>query len=227
MSFSEECVLYHRQGKDLVTLWIISVVLFSSIIVHVGFCVYHIRTRVSKHGNVLEDHDYHTYDEIRTLSYRIVRNLFSSEINDNQFQNLTQHVIGILADSNLQSTNGGSNELSADFPDEELHQEVPRQSRYIDDMNLSETDSSQIPLTSILNMANNSDGGISNNVNVGNVGDENQYETVLQDRSEIHPYTEINGESQNSIISTDSIMNNEQRQETDSTKEPFYINLQF
>lgn len=88
----------------------------------------------------------------------------------------------------------------------------------------AETSSDQMSLN-----CSDSDSDTSNNVMIGNVGDEyeNSYQTVLQNRPESHKYVAITKERHTSISSTDSNKSEEQRLQTDSIKEAVYINLQF
>ncbi|CAC5386336.1 unnamed protein product [Mytilus coruscus] len=251
----EELVNIQAKRTQFVTLCIVGAVLFGSIIVHVGFCVNHIRTRVPRHVNVHEDHNYHTYDEIGTISYRAVSNFRSSDTNHTEGQ-----ASGISTGVNLQTTADDTPVLSVDFPDDDLSHrdvtevQVQNMSISSDDTILSNLDLTLTPSTVIRSMQNmvnsshtnertnnetssdeksetsdDSDSGSSNNVLVGNVGDgyENPYQSVLQDHLESQPYTEIIRERHNSNSSTESDQSKEQRIGTGSTKKADYINLQF
>ncbi|CAC5393423.1 unnamed protein product [Mytilus coruscus] len=140
---------------------IATVLLVYIIIMTVCLCAKHIKTRDQRHHNVQEDHTYHTYDEIGTISFRVVNNFRSADTNDNPGQNpREQHTAGISTGSNLQSTNANITELNADFLDDDLQQreitEVHGQSMSIslDDTNRSDTDLSRIPNTIIPSMDN-------------------------------------------------------------------------
>ncbi|CAG2208416.1 unnamed protein product [Mytilus edulis] len=222
-----------KERTYVFTICILGVVLFSSIIVYVGVCVRRVNRRVIIHSNVNEDHTYHTYDEIGTISYGAVSNVRPSETHDNQGQTLAhQHEAYISNEVNVQSPDSNSTELNTDFPNEDLQQrEVPGVQEQ--PMSLSMDDTASIDIKEQTSdrksqTSNDSDSESSQTVMVGNVGDgyENPYQTVLLDRPEGNRYTQITIERNTSIVSADSDCEM-QLLEHSLTKEAGYINLQF
>ncbi|XP_052084709.1 uncharacterized protein LOC127721932 [Mytilus californianus] len=221
----EDRVINQRKRTYFVPVCILGAVLFGSILVHVGCCLNLIRPRVQIHDNVHEDRTHHTYDEIRTISYGAVSNIRSSDTNDTQ-----GHGAHISNETIVPLTDGSSNELNADFHNDDLPQrevtDVQGQHRPISMIETNiinkEQSSDQNSQTS-----NESESETSNNVMVGNVGDgyENPYETVTQDRLESHQYIQITRERNTSLSSAESNCE-EQITEKSLTKEAGYINLQ-
>ncbi|XP_052084699.1 uncharacterized protein LOC127721924 [Mytilus californianus] len=225
----------------VVVCCIATILLVYLTITHVCLCVKYVKTRDQRLHNLQEDHTYHTYDEIDTVSFRVVSNLRSAQTTDNLGQNPTEgHTAGVSTDANLQSTNEYTTELNADFLNDGLQQheitEVHGQSMStpLIDTNLSNTDLSPITSSVILRMenvancnqtnentetsseqksktCNDSDSGSSNNVMVGNVRNEYENNYQLQDG---HLYLDILDDRQISISATDSSTNNQQKSQT-------------
>lgn len=132
------------------------------IMMHICFCVKHKKTRDQIHHN--EDHNYHTYDEISTLPYRAESNRRSSDIIDNQDQNMThQHAAHISNEISVQPTDDNTYELNSDYFHNDLPQievyNVQRQQQHLStslvDTNLPYTDLLQVPtISSIENIVN-------------------------------------------------------------------------
>lgn len=236
----------------LILCSIASVLLVYMIILHVCICITHIRKRNKRHHYVEESHNYHTYDEIDTISYR---NLRSLDTDENEGEHLLeQHEASISTNENLQPTHNDTTEMTTDIFDDDLpqqqisdvHRQLQLMSSTLDDTNLFYTDLSQIPSIVISLMENitncnqtlenanteasgdqtiqtsyESDCDTSNNVMVGSIGDE--YENNYQS----HLYIDIIEDRHNSISSSDSNENEQQRLETGLAKKPVYINLQF
>ncbi|VDI71493.1 Hypothetical predicted protein [Mytilus galloprovincialis] len=176
----------------------------------------------------------YSYPDIEEIFLQ--NNVRPSHTNDNQGQNLTQqHAATILNEANVQSTDNDSNELSTDFPNDDLPQlgvpDVREQlvsistddTNIIDDRQQHEQSSDQKSQTS-----DDSDSESSRTLMAGNVGDgyENPYQTVLQDHQESHQYTKITIERNISVSSAESNCEM-QILEKSLPKEAGYINLQF
>lgn len=125
-------------------------------ILHICLCIKLKKTRSQRHAHEHEDHTYHTYDEIGTLSYRATRTIQWSETSESVGQNAVhQHAAHISNETNALSTDNSTAELDADFIVGELLQsevtEVQRQRQHVstssDDTNLPNTDFFQIPPT--------------------------------------------------------------------------------
>ncbi|VDI27493.1 Hypothetical predicted protein [Mytilus galloprovincialis] len=130
---------------------------------HICICIKHKKTRGQRHVHEHEDHTYHTYDEIGTLSYRAVRTIHSSETSDNVGQDrVHQHAAHISNENNAHSTNNFTAEIDADFIGGDLQQsevnDTQRQRHHVstssDDTNLPNTDFLQIPPSVISSMDN-------------------------------------------------------------------------
>ncbi|VDI21738.1 Hypothetical predicted protein [Mytilus galloprovincialis] len=229
----EDRAIDQREKKYVFTICIVAAVLFSSITIYVGYCIKRARRSVPIHSNVNEDHTYHTYDEIGTISYGTVSNVRPSETHDNQGQNMTQqHAATFSNTAYVQTTDNDSNALNADFPNDDLQQ---REVTYVQEqpMSLSTDDTVNIDNKEQTSdqksqTSNDSDSESSQTVMVGNVGDgyENPYQTVLLDRPEGHQYTQITIDRNTSIVSADSDCET-QLLEHSLTKEAGYINLKF
>lgn len=91
------------------------------VIIHVLLRVRHIQTLHQRNHNVLEDYNYHAYDEIGTMSSCSFNNLRSAYMFENQDQNLTnQNDISISA--HLQSIDDDTTtELNANLSADGLH----------------------------------------------------------------------------------------------------------
>lgn len=100
---------------------------FGSVIIHVVICAKRERLSVSIHSNVNVDRTYHTYNETGTInSYGAVSNVRPSDIRDYPGHNLTHlHAANISNEVNVQSTDGNSTKLNADFPNDLPQPEVP------------------------------------------------------------------------------------------------------
>ncbi|XP_052084704.1 uncharacterized protein LOC127721928 isoform X2 [Mytilus californianus] len=142
---------------------IATVLIVYMITMHICLYVKHKKTRDQIYHNVDEDHNYHTYDEIGTISHRAVRNIRSSNTNDNQEQHMMhQHAAHISNEINVQPTDDNTPELNADFSHNGLPQsevnDMQRQRQHMsttaDDTNRSNIDLSQILSTAIPNMDN-------------------------------------------------------------------------
>ncbi|CAG2226348.1 unnamed protein product [Mytilus edulis] len=215
------------------TICILGVVLFSSIIVYVCVCVRRVNRGVIIHSNMNEDHTYHTYDEIGTISYGAVSNVRPSETHDNQGQILAhQHEAHISNEVNVQSPDSNSTELNTDFSNEDLQQlgvaGVQEQPMSLSTDDTDSIDNKEHTRDRKSQTSNDSDSESSQTVMVGNVGDgyENPYQTVLLDRPEGHQYTQITIERNTSVSSAESNCEM-QILEKSLTKEGGYINLQF
>ncbi|CAC5391387.1 unnamed protein product [Mytilus coruscus] len=214
------------------------------IITHVFVCVRHKKTRDQRNHNVPEDHNHHAYDEIGTMSSRSFSNLRSADTFRNQGQNLTNQADISTSAILQSTDDDTTTELNANFSADGLHQreitelQDQRMSISSNESIISNTVLSRIPSTAVTRMENilncnqtydstyietsmsqpgdESDSETSNNVTVGNVGDgyENPYQMVLQDRPQSHPYIVITVERRNSLSSTESKANEEQRPET-------------
>ncbi|VDI46712.1 Hypothetical predicted protein [Mytilus galloprovincialis] len=197
-----------KERTYVFTICILGVVLFCSTIVYVGVCVRRVRLRVPIQSNVNEDHTYHTYDEIGTISYGAVSNVRPSDTNDNPGQHLTHLIAAHISNEvNRQSTDDNSTELIADFPNDDLpqhevievqKQHIPISTDDIDSIDNKEQTSPRNSQTSI-----DPDSESSQTVMVGNVGDgyEHPYQIVLQDHQESNQYNQITREGNNSILS--------------------------
>ncbi|VDI35301.1 Hypothetical predicted protein [Mytilus galloprovincialis] len=145
--------LSKNNRRYFVVLCSIAVVLFVYVVItHVWLCAKHVKTRFQRSHNVVDDHNYHTYDEISTISYRAVSNLRSSDTIANHGLNLTeQHRVGISIAANLQSTDDNLAELNDDFREDDLEQhdvtEFSRTKRvsFLGTTNISNTDVSRLP----------------------------------------------------------------------------------
>ncbi|CAG2190819.1 unnamed protein product [Mytilus edulis] len=154
--------LSKNNRRYFVVLCSIAVVLFVYVVItHVWLCAKHVKTRFQRSHNVVDDHNYHTYDEIGTISYRAVSNLRSSDTIANHGLNLTeQHGVGISIAANLQSTDDNLAELNDDFREDDLEQhdvtEIQGEnvSLSLGTMNISNTDVSRLPSPIILSMGN-------------------------------------------------------------------------
>ncbi|VDI73374.1 Hypothetical predicted protein [Mytilus galloprovincialis] len=159
---SEIQPLSKNNRRYFVVLCSIAVVLFVYVVItHVWLCAKHVKTRFQRSHNVVDDHNYHTYDEIGTISYRAVSNLRSSDTIANHGLNLTeQHRVGISIAANLQSTDDNLAELNDDFREDDLEQhdvtEIQGQnvSLSLGTTNISNTDVSRLPSPIILSMGN-------------------------------------------------------------------------
>ncbi|CAG2185954.1 unnamed protein product [Mytilus edulis] len=157
---SEIQPLSKNNRRYFVVLCSIAVVLFVYVVItHVWLCAKHVKTRFQRSHNVVDDHNYHTYDEIGTISYRAVSNLRSSDTIANHGLNLTeQHEVGISIAANLQSTDDNLAELNDDFREDDLEQhdvtEIQGEnvSLSLGTMNISNTDVSRLPSPIILSM---------------------------------------------------------------------------
>lgn len=228
--------------------------MFGSIIVHIGCCLNNRKARFARHDNVHEDHDYHTYDEVGTIFYRNDSNLRSPDTNRNEGQSRSlQQTRSVSTRLHLQSTDDDTTELNTDFLyDDVTHSDVPEvhgqdMSICSDDTIFCTSDLTLTQFTVIPSLHNresidqtnestntatpshqhsqNSDDSESestNNVMVGNVGDEYENNYQLLDS---HLYIEVLEERHRSISSTDFYSNEVQQLESESTKEPDYINL--
>ncbi|CAG2214087.1 unnamed protein product [Mytilus edulis] len=140
----------------------IAVVLFVYLaITHVLVFAKHVKTRFQRSHNVDDEHNYHTYDEIGTISYHAVSNLRSSDTIANHGLNLTeQHGVGISIAASLQSTDDNIAELNDDFREDDLEQhdvtEIQGEnvSLSFGTTNISNTDVSRLPPLIILSMGN-------------------------------------------------------------------------
>ncbi|VDI04036.1 Hypothetical predicted protein [Mytilus galloprovincialis] len=130
-------------------------------ILHICLCIKLKKTRSQRHAHEHEDHTYHTYDEIGTLSYRAARTTQWSETSESAGQNAVhQHAAHISNETNALSTDNSTAELDADFIVGELLQsevtDVQRQRQHVttssDDTNLPNTEFFQIPPTVISSM---------------------------------------------------------------------------
>ncbi|VDI38099.1 Hypothetical predicted protein [Mytilus galloprovincialis] len=139
---------------------IASILLVYLTITHVCVCVKHVKTRNQRLQNLQEDHLYHTYDEIGTISFRAVSSLHSADIIDNLGQNPTgEHTHNVSVDVNLQSTTDYTTELNAGFLNDGLQREITDvhgQGRSLSllDTNFSNTDVSSISFTGISRIKN-------------------------------------------------------------------------
>ncbi|VDI23018.1 Hypothetical predicted protein [Mytilus galloprovincialis] len=154
--------LSKNNRRYFVVLCSIAVVLFVYVVItHVWLCAKHVSTRFQRSHNVDDDHNYHTYDEIGTISYRAVSNLRSSDTITNHSLNMTeQHGVGISIAASLQSTDDNIAELNDDFRLDDLEQHdvtvIQRQnlSLSLGTTNISNTDVSRLPSPVILSMGN-------------------------------------------------------------------------
>ncbi|CAG2208424.1 unnamed protein product [Mytilus edulis] len=162
VKYEEIQPLSKNNRRYFVVLCSIAVVLFVYVVItHVWLCAKHVKTRFQRSHNVVDDHNYHTYDEIGTISYRAVSNLRSSDTIANHGLNLTeQHEVGISIAANLQSTDDNLAELNDDFREDDLEQhdvtEIQGEnvSLSLGTMNISNTDVSRLPSPIILSMGN-------------------------------------------------------------------------
>ncbi|XP_052084700.1 uncharacterized protein LOC127721926 [Mytilus californianus] len=212
---NESLPLSKNKRRNFVILCSIATIIFVYLMItHVCVCVKHIKTRDQIHHNVEEDHNYHTYDEIGTISYRAVRTMRLSDTNDNQGQFRTeQHEVGISTGVNLQSTDDDSTELIIGVPDNGLQQsdtadgQVRRMHISIDDRNSSSTDLSHIQSTDIPSFENT--------LNCDQTNEQIHTETP----SDQHSQTSIDSESetsQNVMVGSDG----------DGYENPYQIVLQ-
>ncbi|VDI46711.1 Hypothetical predicted protein [Mytilus galloprovincialis] len=152
----ENIMLSKGKRRYFVILIIIATVLFVYlIIIHVLLCVRYIQTMDERNNIVLEDHDYHAYDDIGTMSTRSFGNLRSAGMFRNQGQNLTNQN-DILTSVYLQSINEDSTtELNTTLSADGLHrreiteQQDHRMSISSYESIISNTDLSLIPPTAI------------------------------------------------------------------------------
>ncbi|VDI21739.1 Hypothetical predicted protein [Mytilus galloprovincialis] len=148
--------------RYFVVLCSIAVVLFVYLaITHVLVFAKHVKTRFQRSHNVDDEHNYHTYDEIGTISYHAVSNLRSSDTIANHGLNLTeQHGVGISIAASLQSTDDNIAELNDDFREDDLEHhhvtEIQGQnvSLSLGTTNISNTGVSRLPSPIILSMGN-------------------------------------------------------------------------
>lgn len=115
-------MLSKGKRRYFVILISIATVLFVYlIIIHVLLCVRYIQTLDQRNNIVLEDHDYHAYDDIGTMSTRSFGNLRSAGMFRNQGQNLTNQN-DILTSVYLQSIDEDSTtELNTNLSADGLH----------------------------------------------------------------------------------------------------------
>ncbi|VDI34267.1 Hypothetical predicted protein [Mytilus galloprovincialis] len=226
---NENPPLVKSERTDFMILGIIGIILFvNMIIIHICIRVKHRQNRDQRHHNVGEDHNYHTYDEIGSVSYRAVRPMRSSDTNDNQLQNQTEQLgVGISIELNRQSTIDNTVELNTEVSDVGLQQSditddqiqsipIAMDDRNVVTTHLSHEQSTDLPsIEHILiretpndqhrQSSNDSDSESSQTVMVGNAGDgyENPYQTVFQDHPESHQYNQATRERNNSISPAD------------------------
>ncbi|VDI59601.1 Hypothetical predicted protein [Mytilus galloprovincialis] len=228
---------------------IASILLVYLTITHVCVCVKHVKIRNQRQQNLQEDHIYHTYDEIGTLSFRAVSSLHSADIIDNLGQNPTgEHTHNVSVDVNLQSTTDYTTELNAGFLNDGLQREITDvhgQGRSISllDTNFSNTDVSPISFTGISrikNVANcnqtsrNTDRSreqknktckTCNNSRSWSSNDvmvgnvKNEYENNYQ-LQDGHQYLETIDDRQFKISATDYSTNNHQKRQTSNDSRP-------
>lgn len=149
-------MLSKGKRRYFVILISIATVLFVYlIIIHVLLCVRYIQTMDERNNIVLEDHDYHAYDDIGTMSTRSFGNLRSAGMFRNQGQNLTNQN-DILTSVYLQSIDEDSTtELNTNLSADGLHrreiteQQDHRMSISSYESIISNTDLSLIPPTAI------------------------------------------------------------------------------
>ncbi|VDI69598.1 Hypothetical predicted protein [Mytilus galloprovincialis] len=128
-------------------------------------------------------------------SYGAVSNVRPSDTHDNPGHNLTHlHAANISNEVNVQSTDGNSTELNADFPNDDLPPPEVPDTNFINEGQSSEQNNQT---------SDDSDNELSQTVMVGNAGDgyENPYQTVLQDYQDSHKYTQITIERNINIVS--------------------------
>lgn len=149
-------MLSKGKRRYFVILISIATVLFVYlIIIHVLLCVRYIQTMDQRNNIVLEDHDYHAYDDIGTMSTRSFGNLRSAGMFRNQGQNLTNQN-DILTSVYLQSIDEDSTtELNTNLSADGLHRrEITEQHDHRMSISsyesiISNTDLSLIPPTAI------------------------------------------------------------------------------
>lgn len=114
-----------RMTDFMIPSSIASVLLFYIIIIHICVCLQHLKNRDQRHHNFGGDHNYHTYDEIGTISNRAVRTIRSLATNDNQGQNRTEKQSANISNRVIQqSTDGNIIEFNTNVPNDGIQRDV-------------------------------------------------------------------------------------------------------
>lgn len=139
-SIAEDIATTKRKRTHLLILYVVSAILSGYIIVfHVYLCVKRKQTWSQGDHGVPANHNYHTYDEIGTISYNTASNVLSSNINENNVPNQAfTRAPNMSHRGNMHSTDDNT------FEDVEVH-------AYLDIIDLPQSDVEEVHELTIAN----------------------------------------------------------------------------